>query len=362
MKKIIMLFLLSSLSLASVRDDNSNLPLPKIDKRVELLSIVFRLAGNFEYNMDMFKNYVNDIHNYFDKYKDHPLIVFASNLRETRGVGFDAVMKMAIHINQPPELNPIIPFTSTVPEPRWGKENAEKFIELLRQFYIDTSCEDFFKQHEMMYQIAQERFKIVYDNFDVGWYNKFYGTAPKGSFNIIIGLGNGGGNFGVKIVYQDDKEDVYAIMGTWTSDSLGMPIYRLNGYLPTLIHEFNHSYVNHLIEANANLFENSGKILFEQVKDKMKKQAYPNWQIMMNEYLVRASVIRYLKSHNSSASDINNEIQTQIWNGFTWIKELVAALEFYENNRDEYPTLESYITMLASFYDDLTLNTKAPMK
>ena len=145
MKKIIMLFLLSSLSFLSFaagRNDNSNLSLPKIDKRVELLSIVFRLAGNYEYNMDMFKNYVKDIHDYFDKYKDHPLIVFASKLRDTRGVGFDAVMKMAVHINQPPELNPIIPFTSMVPEPRWGKEDAEKFIELLKQFYIDTKCEE----------------------------------------------------------------------------------------------------------------------------------------------------------------------------------------------------------------------------
>ena len=362
MKKIIMLFLLSSLSFAAGRDDNSNLSLPKIDKRVELLSIVFRLAGNYEYNMDMFKNYVKDIHDYFDKYKDHPLIVFASKLRDTRGVGFDAVMKMAVHINQPPELDPIIPFTSLVPEPRWGKENAEKFIVLLKQFYIDTNCEDFFKQHDDMFLIAQERFKIVYDHFDVGWYNKFYGTSPKGSFNILIGLGNGGGNYGAKIVYPDNKEDVYAIMGTWTADSLGNPIYRLEGYLPTLIHEFNHSYVNHLIEGNAKEFENSGKILFEQVKDNMKRQAYPNWQIMMNEALVRASVISYLKSHNSSPSEINCEIETQIGKGFTWMKELVAALEFYENNRDEYPTLESFITILVSFYDDLTLNTKAPVE
>lgn len=274
-------------------------------------------------------------------------------------MGFDAVMKMAVHITQPPELNPIIPFTSLVPEPRWGKENAEKFIELLKQFYIDTKCEDFFKQHDDMFLIAEERFKIVHDHFDVGWYNKFYGTAPKGSFKILIGLGNGGGNYGAKIVYPDNKEDVYAIMGTWTADSLGNPVYRRDGYLPTLIHEFNHSYVNHLIEENEKGFENSGKILFEQVKDKMKRQAYPSWQIMMKEALVRAAVVSYLKNHNSSPSEINNEIQTQIWNGFTWIKELVAALEFYENNRSECPTLESFIPTLVSFYDDLTINTKA---
>lgn len=64
MKIIIMLCLLSHLSFAVGRNDDLNLSLPKVDKRVELLSIVFRLAGNNEYNMDMFKNYVKDIHDY----------------------------------------------------------------------------------------------------------------------------------------------------------------------------------------------------------------------------------------------------------------------------------------------------------
>ncbi len=36
----------------------SKYPLPKVDKRVELLSIVFRLAGNFEYNDDVYRSYV----------------------------------------------------------------------------------------------------------------------------------------------------------------------------------------------------------------------------------------------------------------------------------------------------------------
>ncbi|KAB2841791.1 MAG: DUF4932 domain-containing protein, partial [Melioribacteraceae bacterium] len=136
MKKTILFFLLASLSFVFGKNDNSNLALPKIDKRVELLSIVFRLAGNREYNMDMNKNYVKDIHDFFDKYKNHPLIVLAGNLYETRGVGFDAVMKMAVHVTQPPELSPIVPFTSEVPESRWGKENAEKFLVLLKQFYL----------------------------------------------------------------------------------------------------------------------------------------------------------------------------------------------------------------------------------
>jgi hypothetical protein len=85
-----------------------NFPAPAVDKRIELLSIVFRLAGNWEYSDEQYKSYTADIHKHFDPYKEHELINFAKKLRDKNGVSFDAVMKMAIHLNQPPALNPVI--------------------------------------------------------------------------------------------------------------------------------------------------------------------------------------------------------------------------------------------------------------
>jgi Domain of unknown function (DUF4932) len=159
----------------------SHYPLPKVDNRIELLSIVFRLAGNFEYNDDIYRSYVSDIHSYFDKYKDHPLIVFATDLRNKNGVSFDAVMFMAIYLEQPPLLNPIVPFSSKVPEGRWGQDNANKFVGLLKQFYTDAKCEEFFKGHEGLYKIAQGKFMPVYKALDIYWYNQYYGVQPEGS-------------------------------------------------------------------------------------------------------------------------------------------------------------------------------------
>jgi len=36
--------------------------------------------------------------------------------------------------------------------------------------------------------------------------------------------------------------------------------------------------------------------------------------------------------------------------GFIWIEELVAELESYENQRDRYPTLESYMPKIIEAY------------
>lgn len=69
MKKIIIVIIclltgITSFGQERVKIDPDHFPLPKVDKRVELLSIVFRLAGNREYNQDIFKDYVKDIHDH----------------------------------------------------------------------------------------------------------------------------------------------------------------------------------------------------------------------------------------------------------------------------------------------------------
>jgi hypothetical protein len=331
-------------------------PLPKVDKRVELLSIVFRLAGNSEYNDDFFKDYVNDIHKHFDKYKDHPIISLAKELHDKNRVSYDAVMAMSVYLEQPPALNPIFSFSSTIPEKRWGMSNANKFVQLLQKFYVDAKCEDFFDQHEELFKLAQERFKTVYDSLDIGWYKEYYGDNPDKRFNVILGMGNGGCNYGEKVIYPDGSEDDFAIMGSWMFDNLGKPIYSLNDFLPLLVHEFNHSFVDHLIDKNEKELENNGRKLFEPIKDILKRQDYTNWKVMMKEALVRASVIRYLEKHypNSKASD--NETTAQLGNGFIWIRKLNETLKCYEISREKYPTLDSYMPCIVSFYNSMAKN------
>ena len=337
----------------------NNYPLPKVDKRIELLSIVFRLAGNFEYNDDVYRSYVSDIHSHFDKYKDHPLIAFATEMRDKNGVSFDAVQAMAIHLEQPPSLNPVIPFSSKIPERRWGMENAGKFVGLLKQFYTDAKCEEFFAEHDGLYKIAQERFMPVYEALDVTWFTQYYGEQPDGSLNIIIGLGLGGGNYGPKVVYPNGKEVTYAIMGTPSIDSTNMPFYAVENCLPTLIHEFNHSYVNHLIKKHEKSFENSGTKLFDLVKAGMGSQRYTSWQTMMNESLVRASVIRYLLKHNPDGKTAKYQLISDFGRGFFWMKGLVETLGVYEKNRTKYPTLESYLPVLADFYNRVATESES---
>ena len=329
---------------------------PVIDKRIELLSIVFRLAGVPEYNQDNFKVYTDAIHAHFDKYKDHSCVVLAKKLSESNGIGFNAPMDLALHVSQAPDFKPVVEFNEKIPEYRWGKKNAEDFLRLLRSFYREAHCEEFFTKNAPLYKRVLERFRVVYDSVDTHWYEEFYGTPPTGKLAIIVGIGNGACNYGSKVVYPGGREDVYAVMGTWTVDEGGIPFYTHDYYLSTLIHEFNHSFINHLNEKHYGILEAQGKALFQPLDALMSDQAYPSPLYMMNEALVRAAVVRYIAKHNPDKGKAEGEIRTQLGNGFIWIDELAAKLDEYEHHRDKYPTLESFMPEIAAFYSSTVKN------
>ncbi|WP_051568553.1 DUF4932 domain-containing protein [Crocinitomix catalasitica] len=325
---------------------------PKVDKRVELLSIVFRLAGSHEYSQNLFPKYVESIESHFGEFKNHDLIKFVKDELLEDGIGYSSVMSMAIHITEPPIIKPIVtPFPCKSLEEPWNKKSSIKFLKLLKEFYTDADFETFFNDNKELYKTASNRFKKVYQNLDLEWYQKFYGVKPKGEFRIINGLGNGGANYGPKILSENGNEVIYAIMGTWSVDSLSIPVYSIEDYFPTLLHEFNHSFVNYVVEKYRSDLGESGTIIFNKVKEEMNKQAYGNWKTMYDEALVRSAVIKYMKDHNFDKKTIENELKEQINSSFLWTDDLVKELERYDNNRDTYPTIESFMPEIIKFFN-----------
>lgn len=91
-------------------------------------------------------------------------------------------------------------------------------------------------------------------------------------------------------------------------------------------------------------------LLYGVVKEKMDRQAYGNWQTMLNEALVRAAVIKFQKDHHFSSEEISRETNEQLDRGFLWIEQLVDELDNFDRQRDRYPTLENYMPVLAKAY------------
>jgi hypothetical protein len=352
MKNLIVLALVV-LSLQNYAQEKQLVEVPKINKRVELLSIVFRLAGNDEYNSQYFMLYNDKVEKYFNTFKGHELIKFAKELKERKGISYDAVMSMAIILDD--DLNPLIDFSTTLPEKRWCKDDADKFIILLKQFYRDARCEEFFIENEALFMEVCNRFSPVYKILDLNWFHSFYGKKADENFTIIVSIGCGAHNYGPSYIRPNLEKKVFAIMGTWKVDESGMPVYNQSEYIPYIIHEFNHSFVNQLLAKHLELFEESGKKIYKTVEYEMsRQQAYGNWQIMLNEALVRASAIKYFIDHGANESEIQMMLNNESNNGFIWIKGLVDELKKYDIQRNIYPTLESYMPVLLNAYKTFT--------
>lgn len=144
---------------------------PTVDKRVELLSIVFRLTGNPEYSKNDFKLYTDRIESHFSPYKNHELILFVRSLVKTDGVSYDAVMSMAVNLDD--QFN--LPEDYGSLDSRWNRNQVGSFIKLLKKFVKDSRFDAFYHSNENLYKEAVNRFMPIYKNIDIQWYNDFYG-------------------------------------------------------------------------------------------------------------------------------------------------------------------------------------------
>lgn len=351
MKKLIHLLLLSLVCTLGCAQQKANLDKPAVDKRAELLSIVFRLAGNSEHNPKSFKLYTDRIENYFDKYKDHELIQYTKKMASEHGVGYNAPISLAVHLNNEFDLREDA--TTNEIDARWKNVDLKKYTSLLKKFAKDTKFDTFFKDNADLYDQTEKRFMPIYENIDLAWYSKFFGEGASDTFYIINAPSNGNKNYGASVLLKNGKKENYSAMGLWTVDAEGMPQFAMDAYFPILIHEFNHAFVNHLTEKHKDILRDSGEKIFATVGEDMSRQAYPLWEIMMNEAFVRAAVVKYMIDHGYEQAAIDKEVNYQMRRKFLWIKALVAQLQNYDKQRNTYPTLDSYMPVLAEAYKEI---------
>lgn len=324
----------------------------KVNENIELMSILSRMAEFPEYSMDLAGQYISDMDNCFKAHRSHPMVSYMKELRKKHGISFDAVMDMAIRLElKDGNFQVIQEEKDNLLDKRWNKVNKEEFFTQLNGFYQDTDFHTFFTNHKPLYQQGIQAYKDkVMSEFNQEWYSNFYGKEAKEKFGVIIGFCNGGGNYGIDLHPNGQAKEVYAIVGYYV-DKANTPQYNAD-YLPTLIHEFNHSFINYLldVEENRQAMEDTGKALMSTCQWAMSKQAYSNWKTVINESLVRASVICYMLDAKYNKEVIQAEMNEQLQRNFRWMPELVRTLRIYENNRTTYPTFESFYPQIIQFF------------
>lgn len=331
---------------------SQTLPSAKVDERVELLSIVFRMAGANSYSNTVIQTYSTDINNYFDKYKNDELILYTRNLIHKKGIGENAPVSLALHINiQNGTILLNQKLSNQGIDKRWGNSIAE-FISLLNLFYTKTNFSQFYAGHASLYDAAEKSFEQSNCNVDKNFFNTFFGE-PKGDFEIILMLAVERANYGVTVKDLSGQEKIFSLICPWETDSLGVPKYDPETEIPITIHEYCHSYCNPLIDAYYTQLENSANKSFKLVRRQMEYQSYGEPIIMLDESFVRASTIMYLKNHGASGKEIMKYIKSEMLLGFIWTEELVNLFSTYEESREKYTSLNSYMPVIVEKMNSL---------
>lgn len=325
----------------------------RVDPRVELMSIIFRLAGNPEYNQPRVSGYAADVEAGFRPLADHPAVQLARRLRAEHGVSYDAVMSMAVHMDEALSPKERAPFdaASCRLDGRWPRDPAREFLKLAGDFAEKGQFQAFLAEHRQMYDTAAQRLRAVLESeAHLEWFERFFGARPTARFTVCLGLLNGGACYGPSFADAAGSEELFCVLGVWMTDEAGLPRFDRH-VVPTVVHEFAHSYANRLADAAEEQLRPVGEALYRCVAKEMGRQAYGNWQTMMRESLVRACSARYVKTYGT-ADEFEQALKKEEGRAFLWIRGLVALLGEYEADRAAYPTLDAFMPKVVRYFDD----------
>jgi len=302
-----------------------------VDERFELISVIFRLAGNWEYNIgaggfecieypfpdeqraalakcEHTNDYQLEISECFNKYIEHETVLYAKDL----GMGFAYPFKFAMHIEKQGEQFVFISNTSSLfDDNEWNIETAEKFLTLLNKFYKDTGYAEFYaKRISYFEELSQKFYDGFYHTIDFDWYGKYVDVS---NLCCVLSPSNTAANY-----------------ATIVNDKIVCGMVRISS-ASVLIHEFIHGFANPI----ADKWYAENKVFKKWCDDSIDAEKMPYYADGMNmsrEYVTHAYEVLYAFQHGEDWETILSSVKNLggIENSFPYINEIyemVLSLE-----------------------------------
>lgn len=317
-------------------------PEPYFSETVELMGLIWRLAGAPEYNQCQIITVTNSADKYFASMKNHQAVTLAQQYHQ-QNICYDAVTGYANQLifNENGEIvfDPdYLAGSNSSFDNRWNSTQKNSMLKAVNDFYKESNFHDWFVSTEEEQQQAIASFKNVC-NLDYAWFDSYYGKNDKIASRIILSFMIGGHNNGISLKRKDGTLLLTPVLGSLSQNNGGV---RFNGDMNLIVHEFSHPYCNPLIDANWSAIATKANEVYSKVSYIMQSQAYGNARTMMCETLVRSSAIRYMISHNQK-NMVNQTLAYEERNGFMMVRTLVNTLEKREQEASRYATLADFM-------------------
>lgn len=350
------------IALSAPADDSYRLPGPTskeynsihytVSPKIELISIVQTISDyptvfGFLMQKDS-SHYKSEVLRHFGQFKNHPLVkAFNTISMQPRKMNFSAPSNLMLYADECLNLRTDLKLDEFVLSRAGGKDSLILFLDLLKDFAIKSSFNDFYKDHSGYYSRMISNTIAQLDSIDhVKELESFYGMKQK-SYGIVLVSLYGRVGYGNSIVYANGEREIFNTMGPQTLKD-GIPFFGDNLYLKNFTrHEFSHPFVNPLTEQYWDFIKGyAGR--YDSIPRAAKQNMCGDWQECINEFTIR-SVVVHLASLESP------ELGSQVYEreksrGVSLLDPLLTALQAYANNRSRYPTFASfYPTILEVF-------------
>jgi len=315
-----------------------------VDPRTELLAIAQHFTswapgGHIKSNT----TYKQDVDRYFHDFQDHRAMAAIEELVQA-GFTHDAPVAFMLYHGDPPELEQKCPYSDYLIGRAGGETNLIDLADALRDFARRTEFMRFYESHQALYDVqVGEVESLIEGNDYVQALEEFYGDS-RTSYGVIVSPLFAGG-YGIT-VEADNGYDIYGVLGPCALKDSRVTFACLDYIESIMLHEWSHSFVNPLVDADYDRFEDS-EHLFEPIREMMRNQAYPTWRISLYEHIVRACEIR-LRAGLREDFDKGKFLAYQEGKGFWYITFVDSLLEVYDTHRDEYPTLGRFMPVIAT--------------
>jgi hypothetical protein len=331
---------------------------PRVDDRVEFMSIVYILARPNKIDDKLNIRYSKSISDHFHKYAEHSFIRYFSSLldslkRRGKEQGYRDVWALATHLTHPPNFQPIVPLNE-VSSDGWDSRLllTSNLIAGLRQFYEDSRGAAFLEQQRRYYASVDRAYVKQGARLNRTWFESFFGIKTTEDYFAIISLCSNDAAY-LRVNYGESRRDTFTVFGCATVDADGIPrTFFGSSFSSTMLHEYLHAFSNQLVDANLSMLQRPAEALLSNLKvyDLMKGTFYGNWNYLLYESLVRACEIRYLIANEVDVRLAENAMIEQEKAGFFWIRGLVDKLGSYERSRDDYRDLSAFMPEVIQYF------------
>lgn len=319
----------------------------RVDPVLEWWSALARAAGFSEYQRGLLPGWNEALDQRLARIRGHRVLDELQRARARSGVSFDAIPSLAAHVSGPPEamrLRVASPLLAGL-DRRWEGLDLERLLAHASKAAALADFSGLLAERAALVERVEAALRAVVADADLGWFEAFFGTPLDGRLVVVAGLSNGPNNYGAHATLPEGGE-VWAALGVSGTDEA--PV--LGGGLEVLIHEIGHSFVGAVRDAHEGAFEAAGARLFARVEATMRANNYGSWPTMVEESLLRAAVVRYLRAHQGEAA-AEEQLKDEAERGFPWVRALDEQLTAYEADRARYPTLGDLVPELAAVFE-----------